>query len=75
MRGVIGLLIISCILVGCSKPLTNDEIIAEKNKCLAADMDYDVYLNGFDYKPRFVSCKKRGDGKYGLPVNPEKVEK
>lgn len=71
-----GLLIISCILVGCSKPMTNEQIIQEKNKCLAANMDYQIWLSGLDYKVMRVTCTYPSS-KNNLETSPvpEKVEK
>lgn len=59
MKKIIGLLMISCVLVGCSNYMTNEEIIAEKDKCLKAGMDYVVYEGGMGIPyPIRVTCLK-----------------
>jgi len=48
------------VLSGCApKCMTNDEIIIEKNKCLAADMDYSVWYNLWYNIPVRVTCERR----------------
>lgn len=77
MKKIMGLFVISCILVGCSNHLTNEEIIAEKDKCLKAGMDYVVYEGGIGipYPVRVTCLKPRYIPQPATPVSPEKVEK
>ena len=77
MKKTIGLLMISCILVGCNNIMTNDEIIVEKNKCVKAGMDYVVYEGGMGipYPIRVTCLKPRYIIQPIIPVSPEKVEK
>jgi len=53
-------IIISLILMlglsGCQPTMTNDEIIAEKDKCLKGGMSYTIHLNGLNMKVNRVQC-------------------
>ena len=42
------ILILSMMCVACSKPLTNDKIIEEVEKCKNAGMSYKIYENRFN---------------------------
>ena len=73
MKRVIVLLTISCILVGCDKIMTNEEIITEKDKCLKAGMDYVVYEGGMGipYPIRVTCLKPKYIIQPVIPVSPE----
>ena len=77
MKKILGLIMASCILVGCNNVMTNEEIIAEKDKCLKAGMDYVVYEGGMGipYPIRVTCLKPRYIIQPAIPVIPEKVEK
>lgn len=57
------LLLFGIFLIGCSKPMTNEEIIEEKNLCERNNMDYELVISGWDYKVINVICipPKAGD--------------
>ena len=77
MKKILGLIMASCILVGCDNVVTNEEIIAEKDKCLKAGMDYVVYEGGMGipYPIRVTCLKPKYIIQPVIPVSPEKVEK
>jgi hypothetical protein len=53
----IGLLLGATVLTGCGpKELTNDEIIAESNKCMDAGFRANVLRNGWDWSVIGVQC-------------------
>jgi len=59
MKQLVLVLSVVTVLSGCSqKTMTNDEIIAEKNKCLAANMDYEMVMNVLTYEIVGVHCTK-----------------
>jgi hypothetical protein len=45
-------------VIGCAKAITNDRVIEEKNKCLDAGMDYEIWTRGWDGRTMFVKCIK-----------------
>lgn len=77
MKKLLGFVVVSIILSGCTSEMTNDEIIVEKDKCLKAGMDYVVYEGGIGipYPVRVTCLKPEHTVKSTIPVSPEKVEK
>lgn len=56
-------LLVFLMISGCGgAQMSNDEIIIEKDKCLKADMDYIIYINGLNKVSR-VSCTKKTENK------------
>lgn len=57
------LLILALLLLsGCAKGMTNDEIIAEKDKCLKGGMSYEILDNAVGQK--IVVCAKPEEVKW-----------
>lgn len=77
MKKLLGFIVVSIILSGCTGEMTNEEIIAEKDKCLKAGMDYAVYEGGIGIPyPIRVTCQKpRNIVQPAISTSPEKVEK
>lgn len=51
---------VTFLLVGCDGP-TNDEIIAETQKCRDAGMDTQTLINSWTYQVRKVQCVPKKD--------------
>lgn len=56
MRKLTALILAITILAGCGRALTNDEIIAETQKCEAAGLRAVVQYNGMTMNARKVTC-------------------
>ena len=50
--------VICCFVLGCNS-MTNEAVIIEKDKCLKADMDYDIIRNEWGRTIARVICLKK----------------
>jgi hypothetical protein len=56
MKKIILLVLTSLSLMGCDEAMTNEQVIAEKDKCVKANMRYEVVFRGYTPKPYSVNC-------------------
>jgi hypothetical protein len=56
MKKIIILTLLSVLSVGCDEAMTNEQVIAEKDKCVKANMRYEVVIGGIIPKPYKVYC-------------------
>ena len=51
--------VICCFALSCGQPMTNEQIIAEKDKCVKANMDYKIIQNGWNWDVLNVVCSNK----------------